>query len=946
MSVLKDNLHNLTQQLIKHLSGLKVDSEEFKCMEKTALRKLQQADTLFRPNRDEVDGLIRSLSDKFRFHGYSKQAIHLRRIYDILLSTNGNEDEVTRRLSVVKLLVYLSESPTNNFDELAREDVEICYKAEVIDWPKYLREGITRWTPPPDCDSNESDLDIEDERELVDVVDSEPSVNFNQLQFDKSETERILTYHDSKTNLENSVQSYWFSREKFSVKPPSDDYEANVTHRWDNFVEDLTRGLIPTNGSVVVSEYKMLREIIWQFYKPHESACFHFIGDKLVPKSNVAIASVRHAACVSLLHEFVEYVEWLQVLRDFGDSLPEECADTYRSYSVGLRTILEPIFVRLREIEDQVKGQESTFTMLSLAKCLRPPFETVRVLLRIHRSVVLDSLSNSPILCATTLLTRLYDGLLFASSKLSQDIYLTLYLHSLYKYLTVINNWLESDVLNDHRDEFVISDGNQRDSHVHSYSSSVAADQSATNRKVEQGLRFSVKDLNESVKFDPILKLISTHVLEFGKNFHLLRLLQQRHLCTEHVELCKDTFYEVFKQKVLEKVATYFNNELVKEELLVETEPNVDADLPTFIFPVGCPDECKYPTEMDKLENLVDTGDGFLIKAFEAYFVKRKKEAKVYERSLFERIQSLTEGLFPAQNIVPNAFIEILNERYSKLGVMVKNALVDDCELEKHFLFLQNIFLFKDDMIFSFYNYFFNILESNRSWSIQTSLTSHLQDTIADVYPKLYNKATVDLKENWQLSTDPVTICQKLNIHYQIEWPINIIIQDEHITMYSYMFQFILKVKWSLYTLNYLYFTELQLKKTKGTSKKLIKKLQILRFGLVNIFSNIQHYIQGHVFSELSLKFKRSFESAYGLENVTRAHTDFVRNFHKVCYEFQERERNGYGFYLLLHLVKKLKIMWSNMEKVNYGEVVLCEKTYWTCHSKMEPILNPSGFCT
>lgn len=228
MSLLQENLHNLTQQLIHHVSGFELDSDDFKCIEKATIRKLQRVDTSFRPNRKEIDDVVRSLCDKFRFHGFPKEAVDLQRDYGAL--TSGSEDEIARRLSVVKLLVCLAESPTNNVHR--RERVEIRkYTKEVVDWPRYLREGIPRWTPPPDVDSSESDSDVVDES-VIDTVAGRPVTNVNRLQFVEPKPTPALTYKVSRTNLENSVQSYWFSREKHQYKPPSDDREANVTLLW------------------------------------------------------------------------------------------------------------------------------------------------------------------------------------------------------------------------------------------------------------------------------------------------------------------------------------------------------------------------------------------------------------------------------------------------------------------------------------------------------------------------------------------------------------------------------------------------------------------------------------------------------------------------------------------------------------------------------------------
>lgn len=82
----------------------------------------------------------------------------------------------------------------------------------------------------------------------------------------------------------------------------------------------------------------------------------------------------------------------------------------------------------------------------------------VKILKDIHNSVSLDFKDNSPLHCATTLLSRLHKGLFYASSKLEQDLFLTLYLHSLYKYFTIINSWLCRDILEDNTGEFVIAE--------------------------------------------------------------------------------------------------------------------------------------------------------------------------------------------------------------------------------------------------------------------------------------------------------------------------------------------------------------------------------------------------------------------------------------------------------------------------------------------------------
>lgn len=129
---------------------------------------------------------------------------------------------------------------------------------------------------------------------------------------------------------------------------------------------------------------------------------------------------------------------------------------------------------------------------------------------------------------------------------------------------------------------------------------------------------------------------------------------------------------------------------------------------------------------MDRLENLVDTSDGFLVQAFQSFFIKNPNAKRDEpEKSLFEkyfscsslvlsiliafsfRITKLTKTLFPVQQIIEHVFVELLKERFSTSGLMVKNVLINDYNLKKQFSFLKNVFLFNDDLIFRLYRHIF-----------------------------------------------------------------------------------------------------------------------------------------------------------------------------------------------------------------------------------------------
>lgn len=71
------------------------------------------------------------------------------------------------------------------------------------------------------------------------------------------------------------------------------------------------------------------------------------------------------------------------------------------------------------------------------------------------------------------------------------------------------------------------------------------------------------------------------------------------------------------------------------------------------------------------------------------------------------RICNITTNLFPLQSLPEKIFKQILKDRFTISGLMVKNLLIENYNLDKQFDFLNHIFLFSDDLIFPFYRRLF-----------------------------------------------------------------------------------------------------------------------------------------------------------------------------------------------------------------------------------------------
>lgn len=152
--------------------------------------------------------------------------------------------------------------------------------------------------------------------------------------------------------------------------PESNLPEANAAIRWENHLDAQLFGLTTLPKSSVISEYKIIREIIWELFVPHSNFSFRFHGDKLVVNPDLTIASVRKESFQQFMQQFLSYIETLQMFRDFHRSVEMNFTaeiqppNTYRGYDDTIQSILHPIYIKLAEIEYRIQKQGIVSSLL------------------------------------------------------------------------------------------------------------------------------------------------------------------------------------------------------------------------------------------------------------------------------------------------------------------------------------------------------------------------------------------------------------------------------------------------------------------------------------------------------------------------------------------------------------------------------------------------------
>ncbi|KAL3270449.1 hypothetical protein HHI36_021000 [Cryptolaemus montrouzieri] len=921
------------KNLIQHIYQSKNNIEVKNAKEKQVLIQLKKGDTMSFVNKKDMDVSIQKMAEKFQFHGFFLQADHLLKMYDRYMNKTPKQDH-TNALNVVRFLLYMSESPTNKFLEnpedylVAEEEKE----GDDINWAEYLLEGIETYCPQQFEDTS----DDSDQFESAEESDAElTNENVRPILESNTNIGIKMNFNLNHQELMSSIQHTWYNKEYYLEKPFSKRTEANTGLLWEEYLQEQTHGFIDIETSSFISEYKVIREIMWQMFGTHNSFLFRFKGDKLNIRSNVSISSMRGVCFEAFMQQFLDYIELMEFFRNFLDSFKEyEVCQTYLCYRSGIiRNVLNPIFENLMAIEETVRKQEETYTLLRLCEDLIPIFAPLKILREIHQKVIVSAQENLPLYCATSLLCNLHSNLKHSITKLEHDLKMTLYLESLFKYFFLMDSWLTRNDFVDINWEFVLVQ----------YSSTQTVEYK-TSPFLSARISYQVnEDIKEEYQNDGIIQIICKQVLQIAKNIRLLFLLRKFDFYCKS----KETLYQELVRRFLEELCGFFN---YKDEDVFQNLSQVEEMEPpkvlAFKYPVISSEMCKKPTEMDKLDNLVDINNSFLMEAFADFFYEPKSNIGEYNKNmtLFDRINKITAGIFPFRNCIEKIFLDILKERFSVSGLMVKGTLVEDHHLECIFELLRALFLFCDAGIFPFFQQFFEEMKflPNTPWRYM-KLSSVLKDMVIEKYPLICDKCDITLSSSREQSMDQIDICDNVNINIVMKWPLNIVINEEEINVYKSLFHFLIKLKWALHTLKGLSCKEIfniNMKKTNKLLANTAKKLEVFRFNLLGLLNFIQHYVMCFCLTKCLKNFELDFEKSKDLDSIIKSHCEFIEGMADMV-QFLQEDKEECNMKTILHCVKIVQSMWHNQDLALNEEILnKSYKIFKKCNSNIRTKVN------
>lgn len=993
----------LTKQLITHLLGFKEDEENFIRSEQFVLSNLLYHHCLA-VNSHAVRRSIDGLALKFTVHGQHQRAARLKDLTHKFLASPIFKDhhETDLEWSLLSLLLHLSNSPTQV--PLGEGEVQLPQtpldegRQEELDWAAYLREDdpdyvlgpeepLSDWSDDDDCEGC-AGKDPPGEQ-LYTHSSTPPSLPEDPLTAKPplpglktlEQLHRAKSWLSAKTHLQ-----YWGPKQPQEL-PASDHPMANIAK--------LCEG-----GSGIhrqcqqLSEWAVMREVVWSLMCPVSSHVFvtNQKGQFSV-RRGITLSSLTPAASRSMLEYVCEPLMHLHVLDAFMHNhktprLEPPTPFTLLAYASGLWHWRQAFHHHLKGLEDAIKDQESTHTLLWLEGELLPWLRTLAILFGVHMKAFALPPEASSRTVAMRLLGSLCESVEGAGEAGVRGVLLRLLLHTLRSYLSIMHSWLMHGSLLDHAQEFIV----HRDESVTVYDErfwhkafivSFENDDLNQNRDTRNPVMAIMKILS------PLLAILTS----VGKSQELLAALGAPPVALQsHLKGHTDCSLE-------EVVVRYIKGTVCSPPKESERELPEDSER-------GQEDSTKGKVKESAARNstVLASEYGGLDPLMWAAFNETPQDNSVKETQLnVDHIASLIEEIGDIPTGVSVVFLltsalqPLVRRRQEELSTKLTRVLLEEHQLAIHCQVVRSVLLMEaGDVMHEFYSHLFSKMDAGGEGIDSISLTLLLQYCVARLYPDLAQFFSVSLllqrntEEQASDSSQPSLVksdrvlpieeherlgkgtqkihdskhfqksasskmsltragVPELQICYQAPWPANLLLTEPVLKKFNKLFNFSLSLKRVTNGLERLKFKELsswnlilgheaEESSTEGPQMPLqsrLHRLQLLRQWLLCFSRELHDHFANTAFLPFYQAVEQLILAAPSLNTIITEHEKLLNKISSEC--LMGRDEKILPLQVVLNkvfwLTQQLSHLWlGDVSRVNVEEITNLETHYAQVH--------------
>ncbi|XP_054712902.1 gamma-tubulin complex component 5-like [Uloborus diversus] len=842
----------------------------------------------------KVNRIVSGLHEKFLIQSDLEKANTFKAVSEKLLKTvdshYGAQKENGYR--ILALLLWLAEAKSCPSTEVTTQHSDNVIK-EDFDWAEYLKEGEEVYNYFSDSSSEISISDTESEEDVVhdllplpprddsglgispDSCSGSSQQQFNDNHFPVPISQDTQSEDFPVPVYQNSFYPYWipkyqqtYSVTKYNLKT------VNFTKIWE---ESLLNQFGAIEKKTILHERNVIKEVLWILHGIKNSFLFQWDNSEFKVNSNIHLCNLTSYTLTVLMREFCEYGTKVVFLQKFvenvlvdGSSL-SKCL-TFQTFAAALQTQLRSISSSLCKIEKSLRKKNETFTILNLKEKLKIILKDIDTLYFMHQEM-LAVVSNmvDPVERACSLLQFLWSYLsrqiLKEPNSSAVKITLRVFLKTCKPLFTFLEKLIVFDTFEDPCEEFffIRQDVNVTDETFWEHS-------------------LILKKLPTQVEKDFFLKPFLNDFLITGKSVQILNKINFLLKATSPQKNIHGELYLKFI-RIIQK--------LVCKKGVEEAAPNIQEE----------ESRIEDPLLKQKIFALEGSRRNFFCPDTNPMYLPAAKRKPV---ELFSKNQIETLGII--ENLEPNVprilkrnilkSIEIcMNYACFPICGRLMNLLKEKYHIMTHILNMRKYFLMESgDLMFSFYSTVFEKIFYNESWQDISFLYSALQNAISESKECCENLGIYLDSQNSEVKIKkPLSFLNSLQLFYEVEWPISIILGTQVQTQYSEIFSFLLQIKCAKYLLDKLYSIRLDASGTavneivKAISRHEYPKQQkthgmyIMRMRLLFFVNGLHNYIMSRIHNSFDVEFSKELQNSRTIDDVIVVHNAYLKSLHEKC---------------------------------------------------------------
>ncbi|XP_058117498.1 gamma-tubulin complex component 5 [Anopheles ziemanni] len=803
----------------------------------------------------------------------------------------------------------------------------------------------------------------------------------------QEETYRTFSSANAYEWLEENLQNRWWGDSYYQTVVNSEHKVASFCNFWTECIVKASHGFLKSEPISTVSEYCVLREILWMFTNPVDCKFFRIDDDQIWINSNVSLPSTTEHGIHTFLLNFTECMTIAYRLRNFCSNILEQTAKTlpaphsFECYAAGVKSFLNHMdtvmIAKERELIRQEPGK--THTIITFFNELEPELFVLKKLYDIHKFSVLDWTKFPAHIAVAHLLSGLFRSVKLSANLEKGNLAFALLLATLKCYMNMIDTWWTEGRLDDWREEFLVEKACSENLPV----GLLTGYQARLFSKCKIRSFYVSSAISDVIENDPIIKLLLHHSLEAGYTLNILNGLDRISDMRKEQNMEENLVYQSFLEAILEELETFRTevDTVTEETFNIDRQYSLDAEQENENIAM-----CNLKKQIREI-----CDDDLLLLAFNSTLILASSEnvgdeteavassiasnttgRKVTNAfSLYTILNSISTLQLPLENVLFNAIKNLMETKRQAANHYVTYIYKEEFHVMDHLKNIRKVLLLEaSDLMDYFYSSLFRRIEAGESWANPYLLTIQLNDILASRFTDMNTLFTVEVDRSaiYQLDTTSVLLAiDEIRILYNPGHDLSNMVNEETMASYNSVFRFLLKVKWALGTLETLRFPDSQKKRppytTFGMLDLILKRLAMLKFWMIFSVQCIHSHLMTHVLQSFGEQLDEKLNQADNLSEMIAVHQSYISTIFEHCFQQDDSKQLMEGIIRLLNLVYIMRDEWLNTvlysemdargdiedngtitDFITNSQVDELERTYCTCHQQLAKLLSREAY--